>query len=63
MTAALVDCPACDGSGCAECNYCGRVTAERAAELLAEAADAREASDDDRAHAWRERMQEREDGR
>jgi hypothetical protein len=53
--AALVDCPACGPRPiCPACRYEARVTDARAHDLRQEAAA------DDRAHAWRERISERE---
>lgn len=45
---------------CGICEGTGRVTAARAHDLRQEAAETAEADADDRAHAWRERISERE---
>jgi hypothetical protein len=57
--AEMVDCPACvRGEGCEDCDWTGRMTADRSAEWVRNNRETAEAGADDRAHAWRERMQE-----
>ena len=48
---------------CPECNGSGRISEARAYDLSIAAAEQREMSADDEAHAWRERMDERREGR
>lgn len=71
--AEMVECPACEGHGrrplyggypkygaCPECKGACQIAAARAYDLSIAAAEQREMSADDEAHAWRERMQERD---
>lgn len=66
-----VPCPTCAGVGsvrhsayrppddCSDCAGSGEVSREAAEALARNHAELREMSEDDRAHAWRERMDER----
>jgi len=54
------DCPTCNGDGCEDCDHTGELSEARAYDLSIAAAEQREMSEDDEAHAWRERQWERE---
>lgn len=56
--AEMVECPACIArEGCEDCGWDGVMTAEQAADWITNNRDLR-ITDDDRTHAWRERLRE-----